>query len=48
MFRRTLEFVAAGLLPVSRTITGRYPLHEVMRAFTCAKEAKGLKHVIAF
>jgi len=48
MFRKTLEFIAAGLLPVSRVITGEYSISDVMTAFTNAKEAKGFKNVIVF
>jgi L-iditol 2-dehydrogenase len=48
MFRKTLEFVSAGLLPLSRVITGEYSIEEVMTAFMNAKDAKGLKNVIVF
>ncbi|MCL1795276.1 MAG: alcohol dehydrogenase catalytic domain-containing protein [Clostridia bacterium] len=48
MFRKTLEFVAAGLLPVSRLITGEYPIGGAAAAFENAKEAKGFKNVILF
>ena len=48
MFRKTLEFIAAGLLPVARVITGEYPIGDVMTAFANAKEAKGFKNVIVF
>ncbi len=47
-FRKTLEFVSAGLLPLSRMITGEYPIDGIMTAFENAKAAKGLKNVIVF
>lgn len=47
-FRKTLEFVALGLLPVNEMITNRYPLSEILNAFTNASQAKGIKHIIEF
>ena len=47
-FRTTMEFVAAGLLDVSRLITHRYPLSDILSAFDNAAQAKGIKHVIEF
>lgn len=47
-FRKTLEFVALGLLPVNEMITDRYPLQDILNAFTNASQAKGIKHIIEF
>ncbi len=47
-FRKTLEFVAAGLLPLSRMVSGEYPITDAMQAFENARDAKGLKHIIVF
>lgn len=47
-FRKTLEFVAQGLLDVESLITNRYAMTEIIDAFTNASQAKGLKHVIEF
>ena len=48
MFRKTLGFVSAGLLPVSRLITGEYRIDETPAAFESAKAARGFKNVIVF
>ena len=47
-FRKTLEFVAQGLLDVHTMITDRYSLSEALNAFENARQAKGIKHVIDF
>ncbi len=47
-FRKTLEFVAQGLLNVNAMITNRYPLSDICAAFENARQAKGIKHVIEF
>ena len=45
-FRRTLEFIAAGLLNVDALVTDTYALEQTPEAFSNAAHAKGLKHVI--
>ncbi len=47
-FRKTLDFVAMGLLDVKSMITDRYELKDIMTAFENARQAKGIKHVIEF
>ncbi len=47
-FRKTLEFVSAGLLPVDNMVTGRFAIADVMQAFENAKAAKGVKNVVVF
>lgn len=47
-FRKTLEFVAAGLLDVDALITHRYALSDIESTFMNARAAKGVKHVIEF
>ena len=47
-FRRTLEFVSQGLLPVKEMITHRYHISNIMEAMENAAAAKGIKHVIEF
>lgn len=48
MFRKTLEFISSGLLPIKNMITGEYPITDALAAFENAKAAKGIKHVIRF
>lgn len=45
-FRRTLGFIAAGLLNVDALVTDTYALEQTPEAFSNAAHAKGLKHVI--
>jgi len=47
-FRKTLELISLGLLSVEEMITNRYNIDDVLTAFSNAKEAKGIKHVIGF
>lgn len=47
-FRKTLEFVAQGLLPVKSMITDHYALSDILTAFDNARQARGIKHVIDF
>jgi len=47
-FRKTLDFVALGLLDVKSMITHRYALKDILVAFENAKSAQGIKHVIVF
>ena len=47
-FRKTMEFVAAGLIPVKRVVTDQYAIEDGLRAFERARQARGLKHVIVF
>ena len=47
-FRRTLEFVSKGLLPVKEMITHRYHISNIMEAMENAAQAKGIKHIIEF
>lgn len=45
-FRRTLEFIASGILDVKGLISNRLPLSEIAEGFELAAQAKGLKNVI--
>ncbi len=47
-FRKVAEMVGSGLLGVSRLVTHRYPLSEVLAAFDAASRAEGVKHMITF
>ncbi len=47
-FRKTLEFVADGLVPVGKMVTGEYKIEDALQAFENAKAAKGIKQVIVF
>jgi len=47
-FRKTLEFVAAGLIPLEKMITARLDISEIEKGFDLAKQAIGLKNVIVF
>ena len=47
-FRKTMEFVASGLLPVRRVVTDEYAIEDGLKAFENARQARGLKHVITF
>jgi L-iditol 2-dehydrogenase len=47
-FRKTLEFVSQGLIDAKTLITDRYSLSEALSAFSNARDAKGIKHVICF
>ncbi len=48
MYRKTLEFIEDGLIPVGKMITGRYKIDDAIQAFENAKAAKGIKNVIVF
>lgn len=45
-FRKTLGFIADGLLDIDALVTHTYPLKNITAAFDNAAQAKGLKHVI--
>lgn len=47
-FRKTLEFVAAGLLPVKNVVTSEYSIEDGLKAFDNARQGLGLKHVVRF
>jgi len=47
-FRKTLEFVSQGLLPVKSMITDTYKLADILTAFDNAAAAKGIKHIVEF
>lgn len=47
-YRKTLSFIAMGLLDVKPLITNRYALGDILAAFQNAKDAMGFKHVIEF
>jgi L-iditol 2-dehydrogenase len=47
-FRKTLEFVAQGLIDVNSIITHRYELVDILTGFENAKKTLGIKHVITF
>jgi L-iditol 2-dehydrogenase len=45
-FRKTLEFISAGILDVNDLISQRIPLRNIHKGFEYAESAKGLKNVI--
>ena len=47
-FRKTLGFIADGILEVKSLITARFPLSEMDQALTRAVAAEGLKNIITF
>lgn len=47
-YRKTMEFVGAGLLPVKSVITNTYSIEECLKAYENARDGVGLKHVIVF
>ena len=47
-FRKTLGFIADGLIDLSGIVTGRYDIKDIGLAFENAEKAVGLKHVIEF
>lgn len=47
-FRKTLEFVSSGSLPVKNVVTHEYSIDNGLEAFENAWKGKGLKHVIRF
>jgi L-iditol 2-dehydrogenase len=47
-FRKTLEFIAEGLVDVKSLVTARFGIDDILTAFENAKRAEGLKNVIVF
>ncbi|GHU63319.1 alcohol dehydrogenase [Clostridia bacterium] len=47
-YRRTLDFIAKRIVDIDPVITNRYPIEDVLAAFSNAAAAKGLKHVVVF
>jgi len=47
-YRKTLDFIAKGIVSVDPLVTDRYPLEEVLTAFGNASAQKGLKQAIVF
>ena len=47
-FRKTLSFVAEGLIDLTGIVTGRFSINEIEKAFEYAENAVGLKNVIEF
>lgn len=47
-FRKTLEFIASGLVDVKSLVTARFKIENILTAFDFARQAKGLKNVILF
>jgi len=47
-FRKTLEFIADGLVDVKSLVTARFGIDDILKAFDYAGQAKGLKNVILF
>ena len=47
-YRKTLSFIASGILNVKSLITGRFTLDRIKEALALAADAKGLKNVIIF
>lgn len=47
-FRKTLDFVANGLVDLKSMVTAKFSIDDILTAFQYAKEAKGLKNIIVF
>lgn len=47
-YRKTLHFIAAGLVDVDSLVTNRYPLSEIKQAFENAINTVGLRQAIVF
>ena len=47
-YRKTLDFIAKGLVEVDALVTDRYPIDDVLTAFENAAAQKGLKQAIVF
>jgi threonine dehydrogenase-like Zn-dependent dehydrogenase len=47
-FRKTLGFIADGILDVKGLITARFALKEIHQALENALQAKGMKNIIEF
>ena len=47
-YRKVLEFVQSGRLQLGNMITRTYGLEEIEEAFSAAKGAVGMKHVVVF
>lgn len=45
-FRKTLEFIASGILDVKKLVSNRLPLKEIGKGFELAADARGLKNII--
>jgi len=47
-FRKTLGFIADGIIEVKSLITARFALKDINKALECALQAKGFKNIISF
>jgi len=47
-YRKTLDFIAKGIVEVDSLVTGRYPIEDVLTAFENAAAQNGLKQAVIF
>ena len=47
-YRKTLGFIAKGLVEIDSLVTDRYPIEDIMTAFDNAAAQKGLKQAVVF
>jgi L-iditol 2-dehydrogenase len=47
-YRKTLDFIAKGIIDIDPLVTGRYPIEDVQKAFDNAAAQKGLKQAVVF
>ena len=47
-YRKTLDFIAKGVVDIDPLVTDSYPVKDVLTAFDNASAQKGLKHAIVF
>ena len=47
-FRKTMEIVAQGLIDLKSLITARFKFDDILTAFECARQGRGLKNIIVF
>ena len=47
-YRKTLDFIAKGIVEVDSLVTGKYPIEDILTAFENATAQKGLKQAIVF
>lgn len=47
-YRKTLDFIAAGVIDVKRLVTGKFKLEDIKAGFEFSSATKGLKNVVYF
>jgi L-iditol 2-dehydrogenase len=47
-YRKTLDFIAAGVIDVKRLVTGKFKLEDIKQGFALSTATKGLKNVVYF